>query len=116
MNGILDNVKVGDKLLVRDRMCESVDTVTRLTATLVVTKCGRRYKKNNGGLYGGSEWSYEYAEPLTPEIERRIAIEARHKMLVRKYREIRIDSLTDSQLEAILKIANKEEGGTNGED
>ena len=111
MNGVLDNVKVGDKLRVRDRELEFVDIVARLTATLVVTKLGRKYKKKNGGLYSGSEWSYEYAEPLTPEAERRIAIETRHKKLVRKCREISMESLTDSQLEAILKIANKEEGG-----
>ncbi len=103
MSGILENVKVGDRLLVYINQTKGIETVERITATLVITKL-HRFRKDNGYAQGSGGWTIIRAKPAT---DKDIA-EARHRQLISKCEEIDFKRLTDSQLEAILKIVNQD--------
>lgn len=47
----LENVKVGDKLLVSNQYGERIETIVRVTNTLVITRCSNRYRKKMDGVY-----------------------------------------------------------------
>lgn len=98
----LENAKVGDKLFVSNGMVEYLETVERLTQTLVVTK-HHRFAKNSGKLHGSASWNAFYARLATDEDVAMV----RRKRMIRKCRDTDFASLTDSQLEKILEIANK---------
>lgn len=103
MSESLENVKVGDKLLVYINQTKGIETVERTTTTLVITKL-HRFRKDNGYAQGSGGWTIIRAILAT---DKDIA-EATHRRLISKCRNIDFDSLTDSQLEAILKIVNQE--------
>lgn len=99
--GNLENVKVGDLLLVLGNLSyESLEVVIRITDTLVITKY-RRFKKKNGLALGSDTWNRIYARPAN---DKDIAMIVRKKN-IRKCKEIKFESLTDSQLQEILNIA-----------
>lgn len=100
----LENAKVGDKLFVSNGMVECLETVERLTQTLVVTK-HHRFAKNSGKLHGGVYWNALYARLATDEDVAMV----RRKQMIRKCRDFDFSILSDSQLERILEIANKKE-------
>lgn len=97
----LENAKVGDKLFVSNGMDESLETVERLTQTLVVTKY-HRFAKNSGKLYGSVHWNALYARIATDEDIAMI----RRKKMIRRCGNIDFSLLTTAQLEQILKIVN----------
>lgn len=103
MSGTLENVKVGDKLSVYTNQAKDIETVERLTATLVITKL-HRFRKDNGYAQGSGGWTIIRAIPAT---EKDVA-EARHRQLIRKCEDIDFKRLTSSQLEEILKIVNQD--------
>lgn len=100
----LENVKVGDRLFVSNRMDAFLETVERLTQTLVITK-HHRFAKNSGKLQGGVYWTAFYARLATEEDVAMV----RRKHMIRKCQDIDFSILTTSQLEQILEIANKKE-------
>lgn len=103
MIGILENVKVGDKLLVYINQVKGIETVERITATLVITKL-HRFRKDNGYAQGSGGWTIIRAILAT---DKDIA-EARHRQLAHKCEGVDFKSLSVPQLEAILKIVNQE--------
>jgi hypothetical protein len=102
----LDNVKVGDKLLVLfPHDVKGIETVDRITTTLVITK-HHRFIKKSGKAQGSDSWSYTYAKLATPEDAEKISREVKRKNLIRKCENINFNTLSDFQLEKILEIAN----------
>lgn len=99
----LENVRVGDVLAVSDNMSEYLETVERVTETLVITKV-HRFKKKTGFSQGNSLWNRWFARPATAEDFAKDL----YKRLVRKCRNIDSKNLTESQLVAILKIVNND--------
>ena len=69
-----ENLKPGDLVEVqRGGVYQGsvIDTVERLTPTLIVLESGLRFKRINGLEYGGSEWNGNYLRQMTQErIER----------------------------------------------
>lgn len=100
----LENVKVGDTLFVSNGTDSFLETVKRLTQTLVITK-HHRYAKKNGKLLGGACWAVFYARLAADED---VAM-MRYKQLIRRCEDINFSLLTSTQLEQILEIANKKE-------
>ena len=100
----LENVKVGDTLFAYNGMVESLEVVLRVTQTLVVTKY-YRFDKKTGRLKGCGYWNTMYARLAT---DKDVAI-VRRKQKINKCSRIDFSTLTDSQLEAILKISNQKE-------
>lgn len=105
----LENVKVGDKLLVfYPHDVKGIETVERITATLVITK-HHRFVKKSGKAQGSDSWSYTYAKLATSEDAEKIGRDVMRRNLIRKCENINFNTLTDSQLEQILEIANQKQ-------
>ena len=101
----LENVKVGDKLIVRTSYNECIETVERITATLVITKY-HRFNKHRGNALGSDAWTHIWAKPASAKDVERITKATKRRNLVTKCENIKFNNLTDAQLENILKIAN----------
>ena len=106
MSGVLDNVKVGDKLLVQyPHDVKGIESVERITATLVITK-HHRFIKKSGKMQGCDSWSFTFAKPANAEGIEQIARDIKRRNVLRKCESIKFDTLSDSQLEQILEIVN----------
>ena len=55
----LENIKVGDKIIVNYIFEERVVTVSKVTKTLIIVG-DRRYNKNNGFTYGRRGYNFPY--------------------------------------------------------
>lgn len=100
----LENVKVGDKLLVRNRCWEDIEIVEKVTKTLVITK-RHRFRIRDGYSIPMGKWINTYAKPATLEdIERNI-----RRKNIQFCKETDYDNLTDSQLERIIDIINNKD-------
>lgn len=104
----LTNVKVGDKLIVHTRFNQYIETVERVTATLVITKT-HRFRKSDGIAPGGDSWHILYACVATPEKLEAYDKNAKRKNLIADCENIKFPDLSDTQLEKILEIANTKE-------
>lgn len=62
------SLKAGDKVAIKRNSGWSIQTVKRLTATLVVVKDTYRFKRKDGYLLGGSAWDFTRIEPLSQEV------------------------------------------------
>lgn len=101
----LENVKVGDKLIISRPWCtDYIDTVERMTKTLVVTSNGYKFKKANGYGYQiqGCAW------PATPEDIERVKLKEKHISLVYDCGNINFKKLSIPQMEEIIRIASTE--------
>lgn len=105
MNGTLENVKVGDKLFVSHRWSRGIETVIKVTKLHVITETGK-YRKT--GYSVGDGWTCSYARPATDEDIENVRKEVARQNILHSCRNINFDSLSDSQLEAILKIVKQE--------
>lgn len=103
---VLENVKVGDKLIVTNHYGDRIDTVERITSTLVITKI-HRFRKTDGYESGQSAYAcgLSRARLATDEEVNRVNEKTRRNMLSAKCKGIRFERLTIQQLESILKIA-----------
>ena len=104
----LDNVTIGDKLVVTTDYGQRLEVVERITSTLVITK-GSRFNKSSGRSTGGSCWHHIYATPATENDIERITKAQHRRELIYRCRNIKFDNLSASCLEQILEIAK---GGT----
>lgn len=105
----LENVTVGDKLVVfYPYDVKRIETVERISSTLVITK-NHRFIKKSGKAQGCDSWSYVFAKLATFEDVEKISREAKRKNILRRCENIKFNTLSDSQLEQILEIANKKE-------
>lgn len=105
MKNELNNVRPGDKLIVNTQFHKGVEVVERTTATLVITKY-HRFNKKSGKALGGDTWSYVWASIGTEEEIGQIQQEAYRRNLISKCERIEFNKLSNSQLEAVLKIVN----------
>lgn len=76
MSEWLDNLKVGDKVVVYERRPVALTTVKRLTKTLIFTERGSKYRRKDGHAPG--EWSTSSIHEPTQE-----AIDAKRYMIRR---------------------------------
>lgn len=97
----LENAKVGDNLFVSNGVVEYLETVERLTQTLVITK-SHRFAKTDGKLYGSEYWNVLYARLATDDD----IAKAERKNVISRCRKINFEVLSDTQLAQILEIAN----------
>lgn len=97
----LENVKVGDKLIVRNNFEEKIETVVKVTKTLAITQY-HKFRIKDGFPQPRNSWRFTYAKPATPEdIERNIRREN-----IQFCKDTNYDKLTDNQLERIIDIIN----------
>lgn len=104
----LENAKVGDKLIMTSRWNQSVLTIEKVQKNLVIAN-GYKFRKSDGSLVSSDKWSITTAKIATErDLEAFRKAILRNKMIVQCH-DIIFESLSDSQLEKILEIANKKE-------
>lgn len=99
----LENVKIGDKLLVRNRYGECIEIVMKVTKTLVVTKY-HKFRIKDGYSIPTDKWINTYGKPATQEDINRIMEANTRRKNIKICRDMDYDKLTDSQLERIINI------------
>ena len=105
----LENVKVGDLLLINDRWGEVVAVVERLTATLIVTGNGYRINRKSGCVHGGGQWNHISVRIASQEDVDRVRRGRYRVEMINKCGKICFSNLSDSQLEQILEIASQKQ-------
>ncbi|KKL03903.1 hypothetical protein LCGC14_2621460 [marine sediment metagenome] len=103
----LENLKVGDRVVINTTSYgsqgdNSVSVVERLTKTLIITKGGRKFRRNDG-LSPGGEWSKDTLQEPTPEAVDRI----RQANLANKLRHYDWKPLPLATLRAIYDLLPK---------
>lgn len=116
---ILDNVKVGDKVLRRTTYYKQISTVTKITATQIHVKDNLdgtaiyKFDKKGKGL-AIPKFSISFIEPLTKEVEDEMKLESLRNRVKNKLQNFipQVDSFTQKQcnetINFLLKTIRKE--------
>ncbi len=102
----LDSLKIGDTVVILGRIGDCVSTVERFTKTLIITKGGKKFRKDGGRerTPPGSIWnSLLLAEPT----EERLAT-IRQAILAVKLATVKWKALSLKALREIAEIVYKE--------
>lgn len=98
----LENVKVGDLLLIYGCDNDRLATVKRTTSTRVITNNNTAFRKKDGCEVGQTNiWWRRYARLATKSDIQRL----KRELWIGKCRSINFEKLTDTQLQDILNIA-----------
>ena len=101
----LENAKVGDLLIITHRYNKQLLTVEKVHKNFVIAGC-YKFRKTTGSLVSSDSWSTSTAKLATQEDIDAFRKEVKHHKMISQCRDIGFASLTDSQLEQILEIAN----------
>lgn len=90
----LENVKIGDLLYIPHTFSSggTLETVTRITATQVLTEKDKRYKKSSGKRYGSYSSTYAYVA-LQSHINQVKHAELANKLSRQMWREFTLEKL-----------------------
>lgn len=99
----LENVKVGDKLLVTSRGNDEIKTVTKVTKTQVTCDTSK-FRKTDGRLIGSDIWWSSYAKPATDEDIARVEREITYRMMANTIKSVDAYSLPYEELKRIYNI------------
>jgi len=101
-----NELKAGDKVIVSDHPYEYIRTVERVTKTqVVINHSSSKFRISNGRLVGGSSWDRLLLIEPTPERIEKIIKKNIRNDLVKRFRKINTDHLSNVQLEKIIKVA-----------
>lgn len=104
----LEDLKVGDKVLVINHICEKVKRVIKVTQTLIIVSEYGRFRKSDGRLSGNNGFSTTHIVPLTEEMvakkEAELFEEQRRNEISYKIRNTDFLKLSTDKLERILQI------------
>jgi len=110
----LDNLKVGDQVIVDRRNEKSIHIVARLTKTMIVLKdIPIRFRRKNGYSVGEYGWHIPILRKCTPEEAKKVMIENKRRKLINYFKgysnwdKLSLDQLV--QLAAIMKIMEVQE-------
>lgn len=104
----LENAKVGDKLIMTSRWSQSILTVEKVQKNFVIAN-SYKFRKSDGFLVSSDKWSLTTAKIATERDLESFRKAVKRSKMIGQCREIRFESLSDSQLEQILEITNKKE-------
>lgn len=107
----LNDVKVGDKLLVTSHMGRShVEVVAKVLKHYILSDKGIKYRKSSGDKIGGDGWYFSFARPITEEElaeRRKKALEEQYiNGLVCEISKVNFKTLSREKLEKIVSIIN----------
>ncbi len=100
----LNSVRVGAKLIMTDQWNTSIITVEKVYKNVVIAN-GYKFRKSSGLLVTSDKWSFACARPATEEDIIRFEKAAKRQKILSECRDIKFESLSDSQLEQILAIS-----------
>ena len=103
-NEWLNDLKVGDRVVIKNSWAAEIVTVKRITKTLILVPCNDtcdyRFNKSNGRRQGGAGYNCQFLHKLTPEIE----AEVRKKKLLNILATTKWNKYNLQQLERIDKV------------
>ena len=103
----LKDLQVGDEVIVRRRFSKKVATVEKVTATQILVK-GVRYYKKNGREVGGDTWTSRYISiPKEGEIAK-VREDTIRKEIEYFFNGTGIDSLSFNKVQQIYNIIKSE--------
>lgn len=107
--GTLEDVKVGDKVILSSRYNDEIIEVTRLTKTQIV--CGAsKFNRTTGRMVGCDGWSSSSIKIATEADIKRVEREKRRrKMIAHITRYTGYQYLSDEKLEQIYNILKGEQ-------
>lgn len=107
----LENVKVGDKLVVRSQYnithsqhYNTIQSIERITDTLVITKT-HRFRKSTGIACDTDNCSCVSATVATPDDVKLVKETKYRRRLINRCLDIPFNELSTQQLEQIIQIA-----------
>lgn len=103
MSDWLDKLKVGDEVVVTGREHPYVTKVARLTATLVITTKGGKFRRSSGDSSGGNMW--DRCSLYEPTQERRD--EVGRQNLASHLRQVQWKDYPLDKLRAIFQLLNE---------
>ena len=104
MENELENIKVGDILLIEGSNAKFTKKVTKVTKAYVFCGDLTKIRKRDGKVMGDDVWHTKYARIATSSDIEEIKVENKRLSLASKCRDINFKSLTLSQLEKIYAI------------
>ena len=104
----LENVKVGDILIVTHQWSKQLLTVEKVQKNFVIAGY-YKFRKSDGYLVSSDSWTFTSAKIATKEDLESFRKEVKRSKMIGQCRDIRFEELSDSQLEQILEIVNKKE-------
>lgn len=104
----LENVKVGDILIVTLQWSKQLLTVEKVQKNFVIAGY-YKFRKSDGYLVSSDSWTFASAKIATKEDLESLRKEVKRSKMIGQCRDIRFEELSDSQLEQILEIVNKKE-------
>lgn len=105
MNGVLDNVKIGDKIIKTTRLGTSILTVEKVHKNFIIAG-GCKFRKADGSLVTNDRWCSISATPATDEALLAYAKAVNRQKMIAKCRDTKFEKLSDSQLKQIVNIIN----------
>lgn len=102
----LEDINVGDKVILANARIKRVETVTKVTKTLVVVG-NRRFKKDGGSEYGGRPFETMRICKATPEVLTEIEEENMRSDLINKIARYPWGYLSTYKLEKVYELINK---------
>lgn len=103
----LENVKVGDSVILHGAQRSEVARVVRTTKTQVQVG-GRKFRKSDGRVVGGDGWSSTRIEPYTEEKANEIARTQNRNNMRRYIVNYDWKYLSDEKLEQIYNILQED--------
>lgn len=101
-----EDLKVGDKVIVTNGRVERVESVRRLTKTLVFVGY-KSFRKNDGREYGGRPFGTMHLRKATPEAIAEIEKEMKRNDILDKVTRFRWGILDNKTLEKVYELINK---------
>lgn len=102
----LEDIKVGDKVILANARIKRVVTATKVTKTLVVVG-SRRFKKDGGFEYCGRPFETMHICKATPEVLAEIESENKRNDFINKIASYPCGALSTEELEKVYELINK---------
>lgn len=102
----LENIKVGDEVVLYIRYNKILCKVERLTKNFIIVK-GRKYRKSNGFSTNGDILSSSCIYRASTEMIAKIKEENNRNILINKIRHYPLDKLSTKELEKVYELINK---------
>lgn len=99
----LYDIQPEDKVYFRSNYFSTIYTVDRVTPTLIICN-NTKFRKSDGNKTPAERYNYSNIEVLTPELLNQHQQKVMRANLVRQFKEIQPDRLTNEQLQQIIQI------------
>lgn len=111
----LKELKVGDKVIIRNRWNDRIKTIERVTKTQIIVN-GDKYRRKDGFQINGDTWTPSRIEVLTEEELRRMQKQNNKEKMKRYIQNFVFDDLSYDEIEHVYNILKKLNNKNHGKD